>query len=166
MKTIKFLAIAILALVSTSVYAQKFAVINTGEIIQKMAEKDSVSTKLEEHNKKIQSEYQAMVDEFNKKAQEYQSQASTLSKAMAQQKEKELQNMQQNIQGFEQVAQQEINTKQQELLKPIYDKMNEEIAKAAKAGAYTFVFDKTVPLYVNEAAVTDITATVSKAFGF
>jgi len=165
MKTFKFLAIAALALVSTSAFAQKYAVIETPSIIQKMAEKDSIPAKLEEAQKKIQAEYQAMVEEFNKKAQEYQSQASSLSKTMAQQKEKELSNMQQNIQSFEQAAQQEISSKQTELLKPIYDKMNEEVTKIGKSGGYTFIFDKTVPLYINEATVTDITSTVLKNLG-
>lgn len=165
MKTIKFLTIAALALVSTSAFSQKYAVVETPSIIQKMAEKDSVPSKLDEAQKKIQAEYQAMVEEFNKKAQEYQSQASTLSKPMAQQKEKELSNMQQNIQSFEQAAQQEINAKQSELLKPIYDKMNEEITKIGKSGGYTFIFDKTVPIYINEATVTDITPTLLKNLG-
>lgn len=166
MKTVKILVVAVLALVSTSAFGQKYAIIETSAVMQKMIERDSVQSKLEETQKRINAEYQAMVEEFNKKVQEYQNQASTLSKPMAQQKEKELSNLQQSIESYQVAAQQEINAKQAELLQPITEKINAEIEKIGKSGGYTFVFSKDVPLYFNEATVTDITQTVLKNLGF
>jgi outer membrane protein len=64
-----------------------------------------------------------MNEEIQKKAQDYQAQEATMSDAVKQIRQQELQEMQQRIQQFYQIAEQDIQKKQQELLTPVHERM-------------------------------------------
>ena len=165
MKFVKLIAIIASAMFATSAYGQKFAVVNSQEIMQLMVVKDSVDVKLEAYQQELVQQHETMVAEFQTKAQELQQKLATMSDAIAKQKEKELQRLQQDVQDFERVAQQEIQAQQQTLMAPSLEKIQAAIKKAGKDGAFTMVLDTAQPLYVNESTVTDITAQVKTALG-
>jgi outer membrane protein len=80
-------------------------------------------------------------------------------------KERELMDMQQ-------IAQQDIQKKEQELMSPVYDKANAAVDKVAKAGGYAVVFstagDQAASAglaYFDPAQIKDITAEVKKELG-
>jgi outer membrane protein len=49
--------------------------------------------------------------------------------------------MQQRIQNYQQTAQQQLQTKQTELLKPVFDKAEKAVADVAKEKGLIYVFD-------------------------
>lgn len=165
MKFVKLFAIIATAMFATSAYGQKFAVINSQEVMQLMIVKDSVDVKLQAFQKELSDAYEGMVAETTTKSQELQQKLATMSDAVAKQKEKELNQLYQNVQDFQRIAQEEIQQKQQVLSAPVLEKIQTAIEKAGKTGAYTFVFDSAQPLYVNQSTVTDITAQVKTALG-
>ncbi len=163
--------ILVLALMVASVssYAQsiKFANVNADEIVSLMPETDSAKVKVDAHLKNLQKEMEVMQLDLQKKYDTYTKNASQYSDAMRQQKEKEINDTQNTIKEFQQVAQMEMQQKQQEFMAPVFDKVNAAIKKVSQANHITFVMDKTQPpfIYVEESAVTDITALVKKELG-
>lgn len=160
------LAVAMI-LGATSLFAQKFGRINTQELIMLMPETKEMQTNMEAYAKNLQDQVESIGVEFNTKLQDYQKNYDTLSDAVRQLKEKELQELQNRRTEFEQVAQQDYQKHQNELLAPIVTKAKEAIDKVAKTGLYTVIFDTSTGslAYFDEAALTDITPEVKKLLG-
>jgi outer membrane protein len=78
--------------------------------------------------------YRNMVDVFTK-------QRDSLSSFIQQAKEAELVDMQGKIQNFREVAQQELDKKQQDLMAPIVEKMKKAIKEVAESNKFTYVID-------------------------
>jgi outer membrane protein len=74
-------------------------------------------------------------------------------------KEKEIQGLQQRIQEFQQTAGEQLQAKQNELFKPIYDKVTKAIQDVAKENKFTYIFDVNSVLYYSEESI-DITSMV------
>ncbi len=84
---------------------------------------------------------------------------------MRQLKERELQELQNRRQEFEQVAQQDIQKKQQELLTPIIEKAKAAIDKVAKENGYMAIFETGSLAAFDEAALTDLAPQVRAELG-
>ena len=69
------------------------------------------------------------------------------------------------LQEFNQVAQQELQKKEQELMEPIIKKANEAISEVAKAGGYTVIMESGSMVYFDEANVKDISPEVKAKLG-
>ena len=144
------LALAVVAVCGSTASAQKFGYINMAELVTLMPESDSASVKLQV--------------EFNTKYQEYQKNQATYSEAVNQLKTKELNDLQNRYQELQQVASQQFQKTQGDLLTPIYDKAQKAVEKVSKDNGFTLVFNVTSdPLaYYNSATVTDVLPLVKK----
>jgi outer membrane protein len=87
-------------------------------------------------------------------------------------KEAELQQLSQRLTDFQQIAQQDIQKKEAELMAPVYEKADEAVKKVASAAGYVVVFSTAGDqpssaglAYFDPAALTDITADVKKELG-
>ncbi len=160
----KIFVIAALAFMSVAAMAQnyKFAHVNFSEIVQLMPEMDSARVQLDAASKETQSTYEAMIEEFQTKYQQYEQKSSTWTASVRQSKEQELSQIQSRIQDFEQSAQNELQTLQNQLMAPIYQKANEAIEKIAKAGGYIYVFDASQALYIDPSQSVDLTPAARK----
>ena len=75
---IKRLLLAIMIAFPMSLFAQKFGVINTNELMTSLPEMKSVQEQMEAATKKYEDEFAKLQEEFNKKFQEFQAlEAST-----------------------------------------------------------------------------------------
>ena len=158
----KILLIAAMALVSSFGFAQKFAHVNTTELVQLCPEADQARATMTAASQEAQDTYQAMVDEFQSKYQQYQQKSSTWTATIKESKEKELTEIQQRIQEFSQNVQMELQQREQELYAPIYEKVNNTIKDLAKKGNYIYVFDAAGILYIDPAQSTDLTPDARK----
>ena len=168
MKNVLKLTLAVMmTLGATSLFAQKFGRINTQELIMLMPETKEMQTNMEAFAKEIQDNLETIRVEFNTKLADYQKNYETLSDSVKQLKENELQELQNRSSEFEQVAQQDYQKKQNELLAPIVSKAKEAIDKVSKAGGYLVVFDISTGslAYFDEAALTDIAPEVRRELG-
>ena len=161
----KILLVAALAMMSVSVFAQKFAHVNFTELVQLMPDADEARVKIDAASKEASDAYQEMVNEYNTKFQAYQQKAATWSQATRETKEKELVDIQQRIQEFQQTVQAELQQQQQTLMAPIYKKAQDTIEKLAKEGGYIYVIDVNSALYIDPAQSTDLTPEARKALG-
>ena len=159
------LAVAMLGISTAS--AQKFARINLQEVVVAMPEFDEAQKNLEAFGKDLQEQIEQIQVEFNNKYAEFQKNQATMADSIKQMKQQELEQLQQRYGEFQQIAQQDFQKKQQELAAPIQEKLTAAIAKVAKAGGYSVVFDTSIPtlVYFDEAQTTDLAPAVKKELG-
>ena len=166
-KAIKLTLAVVFVMGATSLFAQKFGRINTQEVISVMPEMKEMQTNIEAYSKDLQESMENIVVEYNNKYQEFNKNFSTMSDAVRQLKEKELNDLIQRRNDFEQVAQQDLQKRYNELLAPIIDKAKAAIDKVASAGSYLAVFDTSTGslVYFDEAMLTDLAPAVKKELG-
>ena len=105
---LKKLLLAVMVAAPMCLFAEvKIGTVDTQEVFTLMPELKTAQASLEEVNKKYQTEYKALQDEFNKKLQEYQALAKDTPETIKQRREQELNELGQKIQTFEQVANQD-----------------------------------------------------------
>ena len=164
-KVLKLTLAVVCVMFSTSLFAQKIGRISSQEVVVNMAEYKEAQTQLEALAKDLQAQMETIQVEMNTKIQEYQKGAETMTDAVRQLKEKELNDLNTRLQEFNQVAQQELQKKEQELMEPIIKKANEAITEVSKAGGYTVIFETGQMIYFAEAQVKDITPEVKAKLG-
>ena len=135
--------------------AQKFAHMNSQEVIVVMPEYT-----------KAQADLEATQSEFNKKVQEFQQQADSLPRNISERRQKELQEMAQRQEEFQQEAYQSMQKAQQDALAPIYKKLDDAIQAVGKAEGAIYIFDlaRTPIPYVGAESV-DVTSKVKTQLG-
>ncbi|HET8838195.1 MAG TPA: OmpH family outer membrane protein [Flavobacteriaceae bacterium] len=147
MKQFRSLFIAsVLGLMSVSfIHAQnsKIAHIASQELIEAMPEYKAAMTELDQ----LQNTYKASIEDMMKETQslseKYQAEAPTKTDEVNQARALELQGSQTKIREFQQNAYKKLQEKEQELMKPIYEKAKNAIQKVAKAKGFDYVLDST-----------------------
>jgi outer membrane protein len=144
MKKIIFLVASFICF-STAVTAQRYAVIDSKYILEKLPEYKDAQKKLDLISEQWQQEIdqkQALMDKMYK---DYEAEQVMLSEALKKKredemynKEKELRDLQKKRFGFEG----DLFKKRQELIKPIQDKVYNAIQKLAVEKQYDFILDK------------------------
>jgi outer membrane protein len=141
MKKVTLLLVAVFAMMSISAQSQKFGHVDSQKLMQSMPAMDSVMSDLEDIQTSNNELLKSMQDEMQKQLAAYQEGGENLLPAVKAAKEQELQQMQENIQTFYQQAQVTMQTKQQELTKPVMDKAKQAIEDVAKEQGLIYVFD-------------------------
>ncbi len=147
-----------------AVNAQKFGHINSQELFQQMPERTQVQQKMDTLMSQYETQMANMQEEINKKFVDYKQNQATMADAIKQVREQELTEMQQRYELFVQTAQQDIQKKQQELLAPVYEKMQKAVKVVGDANNYTYIFDAAAMTYVSPDA-NDVTPLVKKELG-
>jgi outer membrane protein len=168
MKNLKSLLIAIvMALPLTFSYAQsKVAHIDTQKLISEMPEVIAAQKQLEQLEKTYTAEIENTYKEFQTKAQSYSADAANQTEVTNQARQKELETMQQNINQYRETAAQDLQKKQIEMMKPLYDKAREAIEKVASAQGFDYVLDSSPNGSVIMAKGKDLMADVKSDLGF
>jgi outer membrane protein len=166
MRQIKTLLIATLFILGATqtIHAQaKTAHVDVTEIMSKMPAMLDAQKQLEKISSTYDADYKKMAEEFKAKLAKYDAEASTVSEAMNGERQKEVSDMQKRIQEFGQNAQKEVQQKQEDITKPIYEKVRASIQKVGKAKGFQYVLDGSTLLLADG---PDITADVKKDLGF
>jgi outer membrane protein len=119
----------------------KVAHINAQALIEAMPEAQAAQKTLQQYADELDKDGKGLIDEYQRKLREFDSTADKLSDNMKEIKGKEIQAAQKNIQDYQESAQQKIEAKRQEVLKPIYDKARKAIEDVAKEKGYAYVLD-------------------------
>ena len=165
MKKLIILIAAVLGVCSVS--AQKLARVNLQDIVVAMPEFEEAQKNLEAFGKDLQEQMEQIQVEFNNKLADFQKNQATMAASIKQMKQQELEQLQQRFAEFQQIAQQDFQKKEAELLEPVQKKAQDAVNKIAKAGGYIAVFNTSIPslAYFDEAQLTDIAALVKKELG-
>jgi outer membrane protein len=144
MKKILFCFLA-LALSDTASFAQRYCVIDSKYILEKVVDYRDAQTKLDQQSKAWQTEIDAQMSEVDKMYKSYQAERAMLSDEIRKKREDEImtkekaaKDLQKKRFGYEG----DLFKKRQELIKPIQDRVYTAVQKMAAAKSYDIVLDK------------------------
>tara|TARA_B100001175_G_C19342996_1_gene558413 strand:+ start:396 stop:899 length:504 start_codon:yes stop_codon:yes gene_type:complete len=144
MKKIKILLLALCLTLSFIAHSQsKVAHINSTELVSSMPEMNEAKAELEKLAKTYENDIQTMAAELQSKVKQYDSEASSQTDEENAKRLQEVQGMEQSIRQYQNQAQQELQKKEFDLLKPITEKAQAAIVKVAKSQGFEYVLDST-----------------------
>ena len=168
MKNLRNVFAATLFIVS-SFYAQaqsKVAHINTQELVESMPEMMSAKSELEKLANTYEIDIQAMATELQNKIKQYDAESSTKTDEENGKRLQEVQSMEQSIRQYQGQAQQDLQKKEIELLKPITEKAKAAILKVGNDQGFNYVLDSSQGQGVIMANGKDLLADVKAELGF
>jgi outer membrane protein len=144
MKKIFLIAIAALLTIAAA-DAQRYAIVDTKYILNKMPEYQDAQKKLDQVSEQWQKEIDDKQSTLNKMYKDYEAEQVMLSEELKKKREDELFNREKEVRdlqrkrfGFEG----DLFKKREELVKPVQDKVYNAIQKIASNRLYDFILDK------------------------
>jgi outer membrane protein len=136
----------------------KFGHVNSDELIQALPEFDSANVRLERFRKELINYLDLMSVEFNNKNEAYNKDSKNLTDLVRKTKEQELVDLQRKIQEFQTNAQTQMQDKQLEFLKPVYERVDKAVKDVGKENGFVYIFDiaKGALLYFDETKSTNV----------
>jgi outer membrane protein len=119
----------------------KIGYINFGDLVRQMPEFKTVQTTIESYQKTFVDQLTVMNNEYQQKGKEYQATQGSMTDAIRSAKQAELADIQKRMQDYNTDAQQKVDAKSNELIKPITDKAKAAVSQVAKEKGYTYVLD-------------------------
>jgi outer membrane protein len=150
----------------------KIAHVNYNEIVTNMPEYIAAEKQFEKIYTTYQNDAKQMQDEFQAKLKKYEEEASIpgkVSDAVNVVRQKEVSDMQKRIQEFGQNAQKELQQKQEDITKPIIEKVKASIEKVGKAKGFQYILNSNSNSNPDAILLADgpnLTADVKKDLGF
>ena len=165
MKQIKTLLIAAMVVLgANTMNAQaKVAHVNVAEIMTKMPAMLDAQKQLEKLSTTYDAEYKKMVTEYQDLLKKYDAEAKTVTDAVNETRGKEVQDMQQRIVAYRDNAQKELQQKESDITKPLYEKVRTSIQKIGKAKGMQYILDAASLLLADG---PDLTKKKKKDLGF
>ncbi len=154
----KFILALILAtgmLSGSSVFAQKYAYIDSQYILDNISEYKAAQQQLDQLSIAWQKDIEAKYSVIDKLYKDYQAEQILLTEEMRRKREQEITNKEKEVKEFQKQKfgyEGELFKKKQELIKPIQDKIYNAVKKMATDQGYAVIFDKSgdlVMLYTN-----------------
>jgi len=164
-KVVLIIFLASLTTVSFAQKKQKFGHIDSNELLKLMPGRDSAIAKIQAYSKTLENQLKGMQSELETKYQTYLANESNMTDLIKQTNQKELQDIQARIEAFQQSAQDDLENKQNELLKPIIDKAKVAIEKVGRDNQYTYIFDAGMGVLLYSDPTEDILPMVKKELG-
>src|SRR6056297_967799 len=168
MKQFKTLFIALALTIGATTFANaqtKVAHIATQELVETMpAYKDAMS-QLEKLEKTYDAEIKDMLTEAQNTMQRYQSEAETVTEEENAKRASELQATERRIQEHSQRARQELQKKENDLIRPVIEKAREAIQTVAREQGFDYVLDSTTGTGVILADGKDLMTDVKAELG-
>lgn len=130
---------------------QKVGYINTDELMSSMPEYKKATEDVVAYQKTFLDQGQAMSKELETKYTAYMGvDPKTLTDAVKQVKEKEITDLQKRIGELEESMKEKVGAKQNELMKPVFDKVKAAIDGVGKENGYSYILDAGAILFANE----------------
>ncbi len=163
---LKKILLAIIIALPCTALAQKFGVVDGESIISAMPEMTTIQNQLNDASKKYEEEFAKLTEEMNKKVTEFQAldKDTTTPESIKERRMQEIQELDSKIQQFRQTASQDLQRQQQQLMAPVEQKITDAIKAVGQEGAYVFIFQQQIPIYVGT-TVTDVTPAVKAKLG-
>lgn len=161
-----FLLMTVLCGLTSAVSAQqKFAHINSNELLGMMPGVDSVQIKVEKYAEELQNTYMTLITEFQNKSQEFEANQANYSDLIRQSKQRELENLRERIIDFQNMAEEDLMQHENKLLSPIIEKAQNAIQEVAQEKGYTYVFDSGMGAVLYAAPSENIMSLVKTKLG-
>ncbi len=119
----------------------QMAHINSEMLVQAMPETIAMSEELKRIGQDYDTDYKSQATELQVKAQKYQEEAQGKTKEINERRIQEIEELKQKLQLYLRSAQEELQKKEYQLLRPIIDKAKKAIEDVAAEKSIKYVFD-------------------------
>ncbi len=160
------LALCVIFSMAASAQTLKVGLVDTNSLLQAMPEVTDAQKKMQETQSKYETQYNALNEELQKQYQELQNMKEDELPAIRENKLRAFSDNQQKIQQFEQQVMQEMQKLQNDLMAPIYQKLQDAIQSVGKEGSFSLIqaMDPQLTFYYGN-PVQDITPLVKTKLG-
>ena len=141
----QFILLSLFALLSVTVFSQKYAFIDTKYILSQMPEYTSAQKEIDDMAEKWQKEIEQKYSEIEKKYKAYQEEEILLpeeTKKIRQQEIMELEMKAKQMQKKRFGVEGDLFKKRKELIDPIQERIYKAVKQLAKDNSYSFILDK------------------------
>ncbi|MDO8929643.1 MAG: OmpH family outer membrane protein [Bacteroidota bacterium] len=135
------LGIFFFSAVFANAQAPKFGHVDLQALIEVMPERATAEKQFVAYQKELEDALGMMQKEFQTKYMEYATKRDSLSETLRKLKEEDLNAMNERIQTYQSSAQQQLQAKQGELLKPVFDKADKAVKEVGAEKGLIYVFD-------------------------
>lgn len=167
MKIFKYALLTMFLAVSLQVDAQKLGYVSSQALLSQMPEVKQAEANLDALKKQLQKKGQQMLTELETNYKDLQRKEAQgeLSPKQIETEAQKLKEEEGKIAQFEQDMQRQLMTKQEELMQPVINRVNQAIKDVAAEGGYDYIFDAVggFILYADESH--DVTARVKAKLG-
>lgn len=165
--TIKLIVVVAFTLAAMGVSAQiKLGHIDSQKLIQAMPEMTAAQKTLQDKQAEVEKELTNMKEQFTTKLNDYSQNAKNYSDVIRASKEQDLQDLQQRIQRFQEIALDNLEKTQKELMQPIMDKALNAIKEVGKENGFSYIYDMSAGIILFAADNTeDVLPLVKKKLG-
>lgn len=144
----KLVLLAVLGMLAFASHAQtattKIGYADVDYIFNQMPESKQIDSELKSLQTQLKNQIDTKYQDFQKKLADYQANLNTMIDAVRANTERELQQMQQNIEKLQQDAQTTVQTKQTQLMDPVFKKVGKAIEDVAKENGFTFILSQQI----------------------
>jgi len=141
MKNIKQILVAIVLFTTGFVSQAQVAHINSEELVAAMPDTKAMQDQMKVLGQSYDTEYKAQAQALQAKLQKYQTEAATKTNEDNEKRQQEVAEIQQKLQLYLRTAQEELQKKEFDLLKPIIEKAQTAIQDVAKEKGIKYVLD-------------------------
>jgi outer membrane protein len=141
----KIIAAVVIVLLSITAQAQKFAFVDMDYILSKMPTYTEAQKQLDKIAEGWQKDVEAKMKNIDEMYKQFQAEQVLMTEPMKQQKIKEIEAKERDVKEYQKAKfgpNGELFKKRQELVKPIQDKIYNEVSKYAVAKGFDFIFDR------------------------
>ena len=165
--TIKLIVVVAFTLAAMGVSAQvKLGHIDSQNLNQAMPEMTAAQKTLQDKQAEVEKELTNMKEQFTTKLNDYSQNAKNYSDVIRASKEQDLQDLQQRIQRFQEIALDNLEKTQKELMQPIMDKALNAIKEVGKENGFSYIYDMSAGIILFAADNTeDVLPLVKKKMG-
>ena len=135
------LGILLLSAGFANAQAPKFGHIDLQAVIGLMPERAAAEKQYLAFQKELEDALASMQKELQAKAADYTAQKDSMSTTVGNMKLEDLNAMNERIQNYQSTASQQLQTKQGELLKPVFDKADKAVKEVGAEKGLIYVFD-------------------------
>lgn len=138
-------AVAAIFLMNATTHAQKFAFVDMDYILGKMPTYTEAQKQLDKIADGWQKEVEAKMKNVDDMYKQFQAEQVLMTEPMKQQKIKDIEAKERDVKEYQKAKfgpNGELFKKRQELVKPIQDKIYNEVSKYAVAKGFDFIFDR------------------------
>lgn len=156
----------LLTFVCTAATAQsKFGYVSYTEIVKALPEYAIVQADLDKLQAKYEAEIERSDREFNQKYADFIEEQKSFPDNIRMKRHKELQELMERSIAFKDEVNRTMREARHEMMKPLYDKVNEAVMEICTDGGYDYILntDEKVYIAINPKNGKDITAKLKKA---
>jgi len=138
---VALVAICILSMGSFANAQQKIGYVNFDQVVQLMPELKTVRVQMDAFQKPLMESMTGLQKEHDDKIKAFQAKQATMTESQRSLAGAEITDLEKRMQDFQTKAQQDVEAKTNEYLKPITDKVRAAITAVAKEKGFTYVIN-------------------------